>query len=172
MTNTKGISVIEHHTSCSMDDDDLFLEPLSRDGSTPMNVLDERFRSISDEILGKSDPFVCDDDLALSKMFAVLPYKIGVLVACLDCLLPSVLPKRAILAGNGADFSVEFRSAHDSVGKAAEVFEPFFFFQLVHSLWVYQDVVARYAPEAMSYVPLDRLVTDQQIQSDPILRCP
>lgn len=127
MTNTKGISVIEHHTSCSMDDDDLFLEPLSRDGSTPMNVLDERFRSISDEILGKSDPFVCDDDLALSKMFAVLPYKIGVLVACLDCLLPSVLPKRAILAGNGADFSVEFRSAHDSVGKAAEVFEPFFF---------------------------------------------
>ena len=92
-----------------------------------MNVLDERFRSISDEILGKSDPFVCDDDLALSKMFAVLPYKIGVLVACLDCLLPSVLPKRAILAGNGADFSVEFRSAHDSVGKAAEVFEPFFF---------------------------------------------
>ncbi|XP_076461779.1 2-hydroxyacylsphingosine 1-beta-galactosyltransferase-like [Babylonia areolata] len=183
VTNTTGMSVIDYHTTMNFEEafvNDLLRQFFAGDvRGTPL----ERYHAFYDEILSNesllqemrpvgADLFVFDDDLAITKMFAVFAYRLGVPFACLDFSFqpfnrripfsPAAVP--AYLSDFGDRMTLLERLQNTWTFLRDQAGTPLFL----------HDAVARYAPEK-EYLPLDRLVAQAEvwlIESDPIMQFP
>ena len=184
--NTTGMSIIQYHTTFSLEDG--VLHPLILSSFFSGDLVNwegahDRTKPILHEIMTnqslyeemksvQADLFVFDDLLFMAKMFVVFPYRLGIPFVGVDYTFQPFYHTIPFSPATVPAFLTGFSQHMTLVQRMQNAWA--FFSQFMFNPYDYEDAVARYAPE-MDYVPVSMLLSRAElwlVGSDPILQDP